>query len=324
MNKGHRVLVTGANGYLGAQICSHLAKNGFSVLAWCFPTIPNDADWCNQMEDVFVGDLTDNATLEKLLDKDIETIIHLVSMDHHQSQVATPKQALDVNVQPCWNLLNAFSKKGLKRFLYFSTIHVYGQIPSEIIDESRSTDAPNVYALTHAMCESLCAYFNKTTSVQCMVARLSNSYGKPVFSDNNCWWLAVNDLCKNAYQQRCIRLQSDGSPMRDFINGLDVCRAVACLLTQAKPVSEPIYHISSAETKTLLELAGLVQKVYQSRYGQQIPVQLPNGEVVAHFDIYADKPRYTIDNQKLKALGFEPTLGLEQGINDLFDYLEKQ
>lgn len=324
MSETQKILITGANGYLGAQISQFLAKQGHQVTALCFPEAPNDPFWCHSMYEVLVGSVAEASTIELLQKRSFDAIVHLVSLDHHQSQSTALDQVLKINVQPCWALLNAFAGKGLKSFLFFSTIHVYGPLLPESIDEFHPLNPANIYALTHAMSEQVCDYYNRTTNVNCLTVRLSNSYGQPVFPENNCWWLAVNDLCRTAFFEKSIQLLSDGSPQRDFIHGSDVCQAVDILLTKAtKDKSRPAYHISSSNTHTLLELAGLVKDVYKEQYGLDIPVHAPNGMSMENFDAFSENPRYQIENAALKALGFEPGCDLKEGIRQLFQYFEK-
>lgn len=323
MNGNQRILITGANGYLGAQLSQYLANQGAKITALCYPDAPNDPIWCYAMDEVLVGSIADSSTIEMLQKRSFDTIIHMVSLDHHQSQSFALEEVLKINVQPCWALLNAFSGKGLKSFLFFSTIHVYGALPSNFIDEFNPLNPGNVYALTHVMSEQICDYFNRTTSMNCLNVRLSNSYGQPVFPENNCWWLAVNDLCRTAYFEKTIKLLSDGSPQRDFIHGSDVCQAVKLLLEHApKDKKRPAYHISSSKTFTLLELAGLVKEVYKELYGLDIPVHTPSGMSVENFNIFSENPRYQIDNSALKELGFEPKIDMYEGIRQLFQYFE--
>lgn len=324
MNGTQRILITGANGYLGAQLSQHLAAHGAKITALCYPEAPNDPIWCYAMEEVLVGSIADTSTIEMLQKRSFDAIIHTVSLDHHQSQSYALDEVLKINVQPCWALLNAFSGKGLKSFLFFSTIHVYGSLPFQIIDEFNPLNPGNVYALTHAMSEQICDYYNRTTSVNCLTVRLSNSYGQPVFPENNCWWLAVNDLCRTAFFEKTIKLLSDGSPQRDFIHGSDVCQAVELLLEHApKDKKRPAYHISSSKTFTLLELAGLVKEVYKELYGLDIPVHTPSGLSVEDFSIFSENSRCQIDNSALKELGFEPKCDMRDGIRQLFQYFEK-
>lgn len=319
-----KILITGANGYLGAQFSQFLAKKGHLVTALCYPEAPKDANWCNLMEEVIVGSVAEQDTMEVLKVKSFDSIIHLVSMDHHQSQVVSAEEALRVNVHPSWTLLDAFSKKGLKTFIFFSTIHVYGALPAEVIHEDRPYNPGNVYALTHSMSELVCDYFNRTSDVNCLTIRLSNSYGNPVFPENNCWWLAVNDLCRSAFFNKSIKLLSDGSPQRDFIHGSDVCRAMEIILDKApKTKVHSTYQISSGETRTLLELAGIVKDVYKELYGLEIPVTTPLEEIVTDFSLFSENPRYLIDHTALKNFGFEPMCDMKEGCRRLFRYFEK-
>lgn len=318
------ILITGANGYLGAQISQHLALKGHRITALCYPEAPGNSDWCELMEDVIVGSVAERNTIDLLKEKSFDAIIHLVSLDHHQSQTVTPEVAASINVQPCWMLLDAFKDSGLKTFIYFSTIHVYGVLPASLITEKQKLNPGNVYALTHAMCEQVCDYYNRTTNVNCLTVRLSNSYGHPLFTGNNCWWLAVNDLCRTAYIEKNIRLLSDGSPQRDFIHGSDVCQAVELLCGKAPKTSENnTYHISSSQTYTLLELAGFVKEVYEDLYGEDIPVSTPTEKSVSDFSRFSGGTRYQIDHSALQGLGFVPKCDIKEGIRRLFIYFEK-
>jgi UDP-glucose 4-epimerase len=318
------ILITGANGYLGAQISQHLALKGHRVTALCYPELPKNPDWCELMEDVLVGSVAERKTIDILKERSFDTVIHLVSMDRHQSQAVPPEVAASVNVQPCWMLLDAFKDSDLKTFIYFSTIHVYGKIPNTVITEKQILNPANVYALTHVMCEQICDFYNRTSTINCLTARLSNSYGHPVFPENNCWWLAVNDLCRTAYMEKTIKLLSDGSPQRDFVHGSDVCKAVELLCEKVPKIpNRNTYHISSSQTYTLLELAGFVKEVYEEMYGAEISVNTPDENGISDFDRFSGRECYQIDNSTLRSLGFMPRCDIKEGIRSMFIYLEK-
>jgi len=306
-----KILVTGANGYLGAQICQYLWQQGFCVSGLCFPKIPEDRQWQNGFEQLFEFDIRDTEKLQQIAENKFDVVVHLVSLDQYQSN-GEPDFATSINVTPTWNLLDIFSKKGLKKFIYFSTIHVYGKNLDGNITENYPVNCENFYALTHYLSENICRYYAKNSATECVVARLSNSYGSPVFAENNCWSLVVNDLCKTAVKNRQIALQSDGSPLRDFIHGQDVCRAVKTLIDKGE--NGKTYHISSGETHSVLELAQKVQKVYQKLYGEILPVFKAENS-----NINAPK-NYKIDNSELQQLGFQPEIPLEEGIAGIMNY----
>ena len=305
-----KILITGANGYLGAQICQYLSQNDFCVSGLCFPYIPENEQWKNRFDKLYLCDMRDTEMLRQIAENQFDAIVHLVSLDHHQSNGA-PDFVTSINVTPTWNLLDIFSKKGLKKFIYFSTIHVYGKNFSGNIDENYPVNCENFYSLTHYLSENICRYYAQNSNTECVIARLSNSYGLPVFAENNCWWLVVNDLCKMAFENKKIVLQSDGSPLRDFINGNDVCQAVKTLINNGK--NGKTYHISSGQTFSILEIAEKVQQVYQQLYSENLPIFKAEN---SNFSV----PKYKIDNSELQKLDFQPKISLEKGIEKLFGY----
>lgn len=318
-----KIIITGGNGYIGARLSLFFANKGFHVIPVCFPKAPNCEDWKSRMFHIVVGDIRQEEIITKISEFNPDVIIHLVSLDHFDSEQA-PTIVNDVNVLPTWRLLDACTKNGLKKFIYFSTIQVYGKLPNSIIDEGQPLKTVNTYGLTHLLSEQICDHFNRKTNTDVISIRLSNSYGAPIFDDNNCWWLVINDLCKNAYLNKKIQLFSDGYPQRDFIHGKDVCLAIEKLIdNQNKLIENNVYHISSGETLTILEIALIIKNVYQNRYGQNLPILTPN-KVFLDEDTLPEVERYKISNRKIMNLGFSPKFNLLAGINDLFDYLEKK
>jgi UDP-glucose 4-epimerase len=297
-----------------------LANEGNEVIPVCFPNAPKSEEWKSKMFSILEGDIRAEDTIAKIAELIPEVIIHLVSLDHFESE-KEPGFVSDVNVLPTWRLLDTCIKTGLKKFIYFSTIQVYGKLPNTKIDETYPVNTVNTYGLTHLLSEQICDHFNRKTATNVISVRLSNSYGDPVFIDNNCWWLAINDLCKSAFEKKEIRLLSDGTPQRDFIHGNDICNAIRILIATDEKLTENTYHISSGNTLTLMELAQIIKKEYQLRYNKLLPIITPQGETddTQLFD-YAEK--CCISNNKLKALGFSPNYTIKQGINELFSYLE--
>lgn len=306
--------MTGGSGYVGARLCLHLADEGYAVTSLCHSKIPSDENWISKMDRVLIGDVRDEKLLYELAEYKYDVLIHLVSLDHHQSN-GLPTVVSSVNITPVWSLLDIFSKHELGKFIYFSTSQVYGALQNEVVAENRNLNTQNAYGLTHHVGEVICEHYNRTTAVDCRVIRLSNSYGAPVFEENNCWWLVVNDLCRMAYTQKEIVLQSDGTPLRDFIHGWDVCRGVRAIIET--PEIHTIYNLSSGETLSIMEIAKKIKNIFAHRYGVALPIKASERKK------NLDTSIYKIDNSLIRSIGFEPKWSLEDGINDLFDYLEQ-
>lgn len=318
-----KILVTGANGYIGARLSKFLFKKGHQVIAHCYPSSPSDPEWLRCISRVVVGDIRDNDVITELAGLEVECIIHLISLDHNQCNFFEPNDILAINVTPTWNLLENFRHKNLKRFIYFSTFQVYGKIKNDIVTEETRSDAQNIYALTHLLSENIVNYYHTATDMDCLSVRLSNSYGSPVFSENNCWWLVINELCQEAYKNNVILLKSDGSPLRDFIHFSDIGNAVDLLIKKGTKTKANTFNLCSGKTYTILELAHIIKAVFAKRYSKEIDILLPGNIISNDISALQQANRYRIDNNKLRELGFSPQFTLEDGVNELFDYLEK-
>jgi len=312
-----KVLITGACGYLGTRLSKFLAQKGHKITAFDSYDPSTHNEWESLMDEIIVGDIRDEMVISNLADKNFDVAIHLISLDHYKSE-NNPNFVSTINVMPTWNLLHSLTRNGLEKFIYFSTIHVYGNLPNENITEEHQPNPINAYGLTHLLSENICNYFNNKTDTECINVRLSNSYGSPVFKENNCWWLVINDLCKAAMENNEIRLKSDGSPQRDFIHGDDVARAIDAFINRKKINGNNIFHISSGQTLTILELAHKVRLVYN----KEIEIILPDKSISEYPDISNNIDRYRISNNRLNEIGFRQKVNIESGIKEIFKYLE--
>ena len=315
-----KVLITGACGYLGARLSKFLAEKGHKVTAFDSYDPSTHNEWKSLMDEVVVEDIRDETVISNLADKNFDVAIQLISLDHYKSE-NNPNFVSTINVMPTWNLLDSLTKNGLEKFIYFSTIHVYGNLPNEKISEDCQPNPVNAYGLTHFLSENICNYFNNKTDTECINVRLSNSYGSPVFKENNCWWLVINDLCRSAIEKNQIRLKSDGSPQRDFIHGDDVARATNVLIKSNIKYEHNIFHIASGKTRTILELAHMVKAVYNQEYNRVIDIILPDNSISKNSDISNENHRVAIDTKRLNNLGFRQKINIKRGIKEIFDYL---
>lgn len=318
MSEIRNILITGANGYIGSRLSLFLAEKGHRIYAVCYPEMPTDKNWKAKMFKLFVGDVSNPEFIQSLGIEKIDTIIHLVSLDHNESE-GNNEFAFRVNVNPLTLLLEIFKDSLVNRVLYFSTMQVYGRNLNNTVVEEQLPNPVNIYGLTHSICESVMNYYH-SPNFKCINLRLSNSYGSPVFSNKNCWKLVINDLCRMSFENREIRLLSDGTPLRDFIHYSDVCQAVDVLLSS--DVKENTFNVSEGKTYSILELSKFVQKAHFNRYNHEIPIFLSNGIKVTEDNPQDYSDKYTIDNTKLRKTGFNISTDLMRGIDEVFDFLD--
>jgi UDP-glucose 4-epimerase len=318
MGEIKRVLVTGATGYIGARICTHLKDCGFQVFALC-RSIPKNIEEKFSGIEILRGDITEKETIEYLFTIPFDAVIHTVSLDHTQTESFEINQVNEINVNPTWVLMDGFLKTNLKTFIYLSTIHVIGNLPLTLFDESYSNVPNNKYGLTHLMGEKLCEYYANKSKKNYLSLRLSNGYGSPVFNENKWDGLVVNDLVKTAFYEKKIILKSDGTAFRDFIHIKDITRAIEDVFKKGTYLKN-CYYLASGSTISLLQLAHLVKKIYLLRYGVDIKVYHSENQLSEQYN--QSENTSVVNNSNLIANGFKLEMTLVDGIAEIFEYLE--
>lgn len=312
-----KVLVLGASGYLGGRISSYLAERGHQVVAQV-RRLPQDCShFKNQMAEVVVGDLTDQAFVQSLSDLRSDAAVYTVSLNHHRSGEDI-HETLAVNVAATWSVLDALARTVTSRFVYLSTQQVYGRSCRGTVTESTPPRPVNAYGLTHLMSEEISNCFGAKSQMSCVNVRPSNGYGMPLFAANDCWWLALNAFCLDAVKKGKIQLQSDGSAQRDFIDVSDLCRAIEHLLRlDAEVLTLPSYNLGSGTAVTILEAAHRVAECYEELFGAHVPVLFPGGVVSDDPGIHANGENFTYTVDALRQTGFETAKDLKTGIREM-------
>ena len=322
MNGKKRIVITGAGGYIGSRLCQYLSLQGHEIIGIFRTKPPYKTGWSELISKFIVGDIREERTIKSIYDCNPQIIIHLVSLDHHDSE-NSPELVYKVNVQPLWNILNyAVDNNVIEKFINFSTIHVYGKEMEGLVEENSKVKPFNAYGLTHSLSEGICNYYNNISKIQCINFRLANSYGHPVFSDAKCWNLIVNDLAKSAYNEKKIILNSNGETFRDFIHFSDICTSVDSVITSTSKLENNTINLSSSQSVSMLEVAVMVQKVYEKKYGITIPIYINKTELLEHYHTNQGSANYIISNHLLKKELKTPVTTLAEGIDDLFNYLE--
>lgn len=293
-----RVLITGGLGYVGGRIATYLAAASPQLHLRLMTRRGGDGvpAWATGM-DIVQADLLDEDSLAAAVD-DIDTVIHLAAVNVTESE-QDPDLALEVNGRGTHRLLQICHAQAVKRFIYFSTFHVYGPLASHPINEATATRPIHPYAITHRLAEDMVNWYRHSYGIDTLILRLSNGYGYPADSLVNRWDVVFNDLCKQAIQQGEIRLRSRGEQHRDFVSLTDVARAVQHLLMlPTEKWQDGLFNLGGARSMSILEVAELVASELFNYCGKKVPISvLESDETPSTGPVV-----YSID--KLKRTGF--------------------
>jgi UDP-glucose 4-epimerase len=253
-----KICIVGSTGYVGSHLCQYLKKD-FHIIA-CSRKKSNNSLFNQNIKDFVYGDINRHEIIDKIIKLKPNTIIYTISLNHFDSEISLTN-SLHVNVAPFLYLLNKIKEKQLNtKIIYFSTMQVYGrEYKKKIINENHPKKLNNIYSLTHSMCED--ALISQKQFFNFSILRLSNAFGSPIFPNKNVWWPVLNDICKMAKKNGVIKLQSDGSALRDFISLNNIGLFIKNLI-EAKNVNNEIIHLCSGKTFSILDVAKKVSTNY--------------------------------------------------------------
>jgi len=298
------ILITGGLGYLGGRVADHLRRSapGASICLAARDEENKLPLWTSGFS-VARLDVRDRASIAACLGaRKFDVIIHLAAVNDIES-LKDPRFALEVNTAGTYGLLECAKEKGVERFIYLSTIHVYGPDLNGVITEESQTRPVHPYALTHRAAEDFVNYFRHYHGMKTLIFRASNGYGYPMDKGVDTWSLIFNGLCRQLVTEGKITLRSSGKQRRDFIALGDMAEAVRHFLFSIPDNwGDGLYNLGSGRSISVLEAARTIELVYRKKYGRG------PGELSAAADKPGQPPAAAVDYRidKILRAGFSP------------------
>jgi len=314
------ILITGGLGYIGGRVANYLKeKEPHAHILLTTRNINRKLpQWTEKFTILEMNILDESSISNCLRDRDINIIIHLAALNEIDS-MKDPELAWEVNTKGTYKLLDLANKKGIKNFIYFSTIHVYGDVLESVITEETPTRPFHPYAITHRATEDFVNYFKYYYGMKTLIFRLSNGYGYPMHKEVNRWTLVFNDLCKQAVTEGKILLRSSGRQYRDFISLYDVARAIHhFIFIIPDRWGDGLYNLGGNCSMSILEVAQKISDIYRSKYKNEIKIKTKQDN---NNSIIVKSVKYNID--KLVRTGFSLKNNMIFEIEKTMDLLKK-
>lgn len=294
-----RVLITGANGFVGNNLGPYLQNKGFEVLR-------TDVDRSD-----INGDLTDPNFVNNILaTNDFDAMVHLAGIVNIPKSLADPYGCYRVNCFATLNLLNLAAEKKLSRFVYASSNNVYGPPRRLPVREEDPYNPRSPYDYSKVVSEHFVKSFHEHKALSTVILRSWNLFG-PHDQPTR----AVPRFIKTCLANEPIPLFNGGRDADNFYHVNNYCEAATLALKNDKAVGE-VFNVGTGQETTVRELAVMIKKITASTSKlQTLPPRTPL-EV---------RPRRTNPSiaKIRRILGYKPVLGLRGGLEQTLEWYKQ-
>jgi NAD dependent epimerase/dehydratase len=304
----NKVLVTGADGFIGSHLTEMLLEKGYKVRALSYYNSFNYWGWLEEMPanrnlEIVSGDIRDPHFCKEIT-KDIDLIFHLAALIAIPYSYVAPASYVDTNVTGTLNICQAAKENGNIRVIHTSTSEVYGTAQYVPIDEKHPKQPQSPYSASKIGADAMAMSFYNAFNLPVTIARPFNTYG-PRQSARAIIPTIITQIANGIKE---IKL-GDLTPTRDFNFVKDTSKGFIALAENDSTIGKEVNICSNFEI-SMQDTLELVKKIMQSDVkfiidGQRLRPQ--NSEV---FRLWGD-------NSLIKQLtGFQPDYNIEQGLTE--------
>ncbi|MHA1942720.1 MAG: GDP-mannose 4,6-dehydratase, partial [Candidatus Hodarchaeales archaeon] len=309
------VVITGCLGLIGNYVTKKCLEQGWKVYGIDKKTYAAN-EWALEhflKHDNFTFLEKDICELKSIPDCDY--VINIAAESHVENSIIESDVFMKTNVLGVKNLLNIIKNKHnnvFKRpvFFHFSTDEVYGDIKSGSHTESDILKPSNPYSASKAAADMLVLAWSRTYDLEYIILRPTNNYGIGQYCEK-----LIPLSVKLLSIGRKINLHDEGKPVRTWLHAEDTASAVIDIIISGK-VNE-IYNVSGNLERTNYDTASRILEVFYNK--KMSPAELDNFFNLQHKRRGQDI-RYSLDDSKLKELGWKPIKIFDQEIEKIVSY----
>ncbi len=312
-----KVLVTGADGFIGSHLTEELVKKGYQVKAFVYYNSFNNWGWLDTFPrdimksvEVFQGDIRDPNGVEQAT-KDVNAVFHLAALIAIPFSYYSPDTYVDTNIKGTLNILQAARKRHIDRVLVTSTSEVYGTAQYVPIDENHPFQGQSPYSATKIGADRLAESFYRSFQLPTTIVRPFNTYG-PRQSARAVIPTIITQLLTGKTE---IKLGSL-SPTRDFNYVKDTVQGFISIYESDKTVGEEI----NIATQQEISIGQLAKEL----------LQLINPKAKIVCDEKRLRPKKSEVNRLLgcnekiiRLTNWKPQYSLEEGLKDTIAFLRE-
>lgn len=304
-----KVLITGGAGFIGSHLAECLLKRGDDVVVFDDFSAGRKSNLSGVIDQIecFEGDIRDRRAIDKCLDG-VGTIYHMAAIVGVNVVTKLPdSETVDVDLNGTKTLLEACKDSGIRKLFFASSSEVYGHYPQEKLPMSEDDDfSPDTeYGKAKFRAEMLCKKYYEDYEIKTSSARYFNVYG-PRQSLNG---YAIPHMIHAALRDKPIEIHGNGKQIRDFTYIDDTVDATIRICDGG--YGGEVFNIGTGKSINMNDLADLIIGLCDSKSEiAYVPKRRPT-------DL---QDKYSDPSKIKKMFGWEPSVGLEEGLIRTIDY----
>ena len=301
------VYVTGCLGFIGYHVTRACLDKGWFVRGVDKGTYAANWNLLPELEkyDNFTFENKDINDLERIYDCDY--FINTAAETHVDNSLEESDSFVHSNISGVHHILKLINQKKYRKpiLVHFSTDEVYGDIEQGSHTEEDKLAPSNPYSATKAAADMLVMAWGRSHKLPYIIVRPTNNYGIGQYVEK-----LIPKTCKFLTVGKKIDLHNNGTPVRTWLHAEDTARAIITIVESG--VVNEIYNISGPyQTENI----NVVEKILRL-HNMKGPVE----EYTTHMARQGQDVRYSIDDSKLRNLGWKPNAEFDKELKKIVKY----
>jgi dTDP-glucose 4,6-dehydratase len=319
--KQKKVLITGADGFIGSHLTEALVKKNFNVRALVFYNSLNSIGWLNFLDrkiikncEIVHGDIRDNSFMLNVT-KGVDAVINLAALISIPYSYIAPSSFISTNLLGTYNILEATKKNNISKLILTSTSEVYGSSQYSPIDEKHPLNAQSPYAATKIASDQICLSYYRSFNLPISIIRPFNTFGPRQSLRASIPTMIMQVLNNNKeIKLGSLKTKRDFSYVSDTVSGFLSC------IKNKKCIGEVI-NLGSGFDFSMKQVLSIIQK----DLGKTLKVLVDKERIRPQ----KSEVKHLLSNNKKakKLLGWEPkyngTQGFEKANSKTIDWFKK-
>jgi UDP-glucose 4-epimerase len=306
-----KILVTGANGFIGKELVNQLSAKGYKIVS--FDLSFDETYKKNKNVEIFKGSILNELELHKAM-KNCSHVVHLAAALGVQYTEKNRLECFEINIEGTKKVLETCVKRRIKKIIFSSSSEVYGNQNKKIFDENTDLQVLSNYGISKIVGEEyLRAYYEKY-KLKYNIVRFFNVYGSNQ-KDN----FVMTKFIKSIINKENLYIYGSGNQMRSFCHVSDAVKGIILVLNKGK--LNKLYNIGN--DKEPIKVYELAKKC--------IDYLKSNSKIIKIDYRFSDRKQSREVIKRIpgikrikRELNFKPSIMLKEGIKKIYNLLNKK